>query len=232
MQTEIKDDEEILILASENTEDDEPEEPVDPKERKKLLRKIKKQKKKEKEENKTTLQVVGEYIRIIAGAALIAFLICKFVIINAVVPTLSMSPTIKKNDRIIGLRIPYYFTDPERGDVVIFKTPDPANEGQLYIKRVIGLPGETVVISKDSVKIVDKDGKITELEEDYLTEDQTNVYDAADNTVISVTLGDDEYFMMGDNRKNSSDSRVWGPVKRDAILAKAWLKYYKGFKIF
>ncbi len=232
MQTEIKDDEEILILASENTEDDEPEEPVDPKERKKLLRKIKKQKKKEKEENKTTLQVVGEYIRIIAGAALIAFLICKFVIINAVVPTLSMSPTIKKNDRIIGLRIPYYFTDPERGDVVIFKTPDPANEGQLYIKRVIGLPGETVVISKDSVKIVDKYGKITELDEDYLTEDQTNVYDSADNTVISVTLGDDEYFMMGDNRKNSSDSRVWGPVKRDAILAKAWLRYYKGFKIF
>lgn len=238
MITEKDDDEEILILASESVndykdEDDEDEEVImDPKERKKLLKKIKKSKRDEEDKKKTTLQVVAEYLRVIAIAALVAFLICKFVIINAVVPTVSMEPTIKAGDRLIGMRIPYYFSDPKRGDIVIFETPDPANKGDLYIKRVIGLPGETVVIVEGKVRIVDKDGNVTDLEENYLSENaKPNNPDSSINN-LSVTLGDDEYFMMGDNRNNSSDSRVWGPVKRKAIKAKAWMRYYKGFKFY
>lgn len=236
MITEKDDDEEILILASESVNDyeDEDEEEVimDPKERKKLLKKIKKSKRDEEDKKKTTLQVVAEYLRVIAIAALVAFLICKFVIINAVVPTVSMEPTIKAGDRLIGMRIPYYFSDPKRGDIVIFETPDPANKGDLYIKRVIGLPGETVVIVEGKVRIVDKDGNVTELEESYLSENaKPNNPDSSINNQ-SVTLGDDEYFMMGDNRNYSSDSRSWGPVKRKAIKAKAWMRYYKGFKFY
>ena len=239
MITEKDDDEEILILASEAGEEDdneidnEDEEIItDPKERKKLLKKIKKSKREEKEKNKTTLQVVAEYLRVIAIAALVAFLICRFVIINAVVPTVSMDPTIKAGDRLIGVRLPYYFSDPKRGDIVIFETPDPAHKGDLYIKRVIGLPGETVVIVEGKVSIVDKDGNVKELEESYLPDSAkpTNPNSSINN--LSITLGDDEYFMMGDNRNNSSDSRIWGPVKRKAIKAKAWLRYYKGFKFY
>ncbi len=162
-------------------------------------------KNKKEDEAKSGWKVVLEYVRVIAIGALIAFLLCKFVIINAVIPTRSMVSTVNVGDRLIGLRIPYYFTDPERGDVVIFKAPEATGEdaGQLYIKRVIGLPGETIVIKEAN--------------------DVKNYQE--------IVLGDNEYFMMGDNRNHSSDSRVWGPVTRKAILAKAWLRYYKGFKI-
>lgn len=235
MITEKDDDEEILILASECNDDydDEDDEIItDPKERKKLLKKIKKAKREEKEKNKTGLQIFAEYLRVIAIAALVAFLVCKFVIINAKVPSESMEPTIMTGDRLIGLRMPYYFSDPKRGDIVIFETPDPANKGDLYIKRVIGLPGETVVIVEGKVRIVDKEGNITELEENYLPSNYKPYNPNSSINNQSVTLGDDEYFMMGDNRNHSSDSRAWGPVKRKAIKAKAWLRYYKGFKFY
>ena len=185
-----------------------------------------------KEEKKSKIpepwHTILDYVRVIAIGAGIAFLLCKFVIINAQVPTRSMVPTIGAGDRLIGLRIPYYISDPERGDIVIFKTPDPEHKGELYIKRVIGLPGETVVIRAGQVIIETGDGEVIYLDEPYISE-PANAEEAKNNQVIN--LGEDEYFMMGDNRNNSSDSRTWGPVTRDRILARAWLKYYKGFEI-
>lgn len=188
-------------------------------------------KNKKEDEAKSGWKVVLEYVRVIAIGALIAFLLCKFVIINAVIPTRSMVSTINVGDRLIGLRIPYYFTDPKRGDIVIFKAPEATGEdaGQLYIKRVIGLPGETIVIRNGIASLEKEDGK----EECIDNPDWWNKNEEpnADGKEKKIVLGDNEYFMMGDNRNHSSDSRVWGPVTRKAILAKAWLRYYKGFKI-
>lgn len=187
-------------------------------------------KNKKEDEAKSGWKVVLEYVRVIAIGALIAFLLCKFVIINAVIPTRSMVSTINVGDRLIGLRIPYYFTDPKRGDVVIFKAPEAAGEdaGQLYIKRVIGLPGETIVIKDGIASLQNEDGRIKIDNKDWWNKNEKPNADGKEKTIV---LGDNEYFMMGDNRNHSSDSRVWGPVTRKAILAKAWLRYYKGFKI-
>lgn len=188
-------------------------------------------KNKKEDEAKSGWKVVLEYVRVIAIGALIAFLLCKFVIINAVIPTRSMVSTINVGDRLIGLRIPYYFTDPKRGDVVIFKAPEATGEdaGQLYIKRVIGLPGETIVIRNGIASLEKEDGKEECIDNpDWWNKNEEPNADGKEKTIV---LGDNEYFMMGDNRNHSSDSRVWGPVTRKAILAKAWLRYYKGFKI-
>lgn len=187
-------------------------------------------KNKKEDEAKSGWKVVLEYVRVIAIGALIAFLLCKFVIINAVIPTRSMVSTVNVGDRLIGLRIPYYFTDPKRGDVVIFKAPEATGEdaGQLYIKRVIGLPGETIIIDEGIAYLKKEDGREPIDNPDWRNEDP-NANDV--KNYQEIVLGDNEYFMMGDNRNHSSDSRVWGPVTRKAILAKAWLRYYKGFKI-
>lgn len=188
-------------------------------------------KNKKEDEAKSGWKVVLEYVRVIAIGALIAFLLCKFVIINAVIPTRSMVSTINVGDRLIGMRIPYYFTDPKRGDIVIFKAPEATGEdaGQLYIKRVIGLPGETIVIRNGIASLEKEDGKEECIDNpDWWNKNEEPNVDGKEKTIV---LGDNEYFMMGDNRNHSSDSRVWGPVTRKAILAKAWLRYYKGFKI-
>lgn len=220
--------EERIILASEqsNARTD----VKDKKAEKKRLRATKRARKEEEELNKSTLRAIMEYVRVIAIGALIAVFLSMFIIINARIPSGSMIPTLNIEDRMIGLRFVYYFSDPERGDVVIFKTPntDPGEYNKLYVKRVIGLPGETVEISAGKVIIHKTDGTQEYLVEDYLNETPTP--DIAINNK-SYTLGDDEYFVMGDNRNASNDSRYWGAVSRDRILAKGWFKYYKGFEL-
>lgn len=194
-------------------------------------KKITGRKNKKEDETKPGWKVALEYVRVIAIGALIAFLLCKFVIINAVIPTRSMASTVNVGDRLIGLRIPYYFTDPERGDVVIFKAPEATGEdaGQLYIKRVIGLPGETIIIDAGVAYLKKEDGSRELIDNPDWWNEEPNANDV--KNYQEIVLGDNEYFMMGDNRNHSSDSRVWGTVTRKAILAKAWLRYYKGFKI-
>ncbi len=103
-------------------------------------------------------------------------------------------------------KISYHFKAPERGDVVIFRAPK--NPGEDYIKRIIGLPGQTIQIAKGKVFI---DGQM--LDESYLpqglmTDNETN------NVLFSQTLKQNEYFVLGDNRDNSSDSRFWGVLPK------------------
>lgn len=187
-----------------------------------------------KEENKSTGRIVFEYVRVVVIGALIAFLLCKFVIINAEVPTGSMIPTISRGDRMIGLRLTYVFSDPKRGDVAIFKCPEPGVDyNTLFVKRVIGLPGETVTIEKGVVYITPPGGdpKVDRKKLDesaYLYE--TPKADMKVNNAEWV-LGGNEYFMMGDNRNNSRDCRYFGPVTRERMQAKVLFKYYKKFEI-
>ena len=156
---------------------------------------------------------VFSWVRIIVGAFIVAFILSNFVIVNARVPSGSMISTINENDKLIGFRLAYLFSDPKRGDIVMFDSPV---EDKIYIKRVIGLPGETVEIRDNTVYI---NGE--RLEEDYVKNEWTNspgtkTYDVPEGC----------YFMMGDNRNASADSRVWGVIKEDAIIAKAKFRYY------
>ena len=156
------------------------------------------------------------WVLTIAAAVLLALFLNNVVIINARIPSGSMENTIMTGDRVIGLRFAYNKKDPERGDIVIFKYPD--DETQKYVKRVIGLPGETVTIQDAKVYI---DGE--ELTEDYLKEDwvvATGPY--------TFEVPEDCYFVMGDNRNNSLDARYWTNtyVARDKILGQAKFRYW------
>lgn len=178
---------------------------------------------------KEVLKTIFEYVKVVLIGAAIALFLTKVVIINAEVPTGSMKSTINEGDRVVGLRLTYYFDTPKRGDIVIFKCPELGeNYNKLYVKRVIGLPGETVEIKAGQIWITTVDGDYFMLEEDYLNE-----IPYADAGVNNATypIPEGEYFCMGDNRNKSSDSRYWGTVEEDRILAKVLFRYYPGFEI-
>ncbi|MDO8623889.1 MAG: signal peptidase I [bacterium] len=138
-----------------------------------------------------------------------------FVISPFVVDGESMHPTFQNLDYLIIDEISYRFESPKRGEVIVFRYP--LNPSIFYIKRVIGLPGETVSINHGAISIKDASGLLQTLAEPYVaTEDAT--YSK------SVTLGSGEYFVMGDNRPNSSDSRVWGPLPEKDIVGRVFLR--------
>lgn len=127
----------------------------------------------------------------------------------------SMHPTFESADYLIVDELTYRVSDPKRGDVIIFRYPgDPK---VFYIKRIIGLPGETVHIDHGQVTIIGSDGATLVLTEPYVVaEDATYTQDTV--------LGPDQYFVMGDNRPRSSDSRIWGPLPRENIVGRAFIR--------
>ncbi len=145
---------------------------------------------------------------------IIAFFINRFIIINANVPTGSMESTIMTGDRVIATRYSYWFSSPKRGDIVVFEYPD--DPSQYYVKRVAGLPGDTVEILDGIVYI---NGEV--LDEPYLKETPYGDYGP-------YSVPEDSYFMLGDNRNYSEDSRYWDNtyVSEDAILAKVMFRYW------
>ena len=149
-------------------------------------------------------------------AAAVAIFADKFLIVNAQIPSGSMENTIMPGDRIIGNRLSYTFADPERFDIIIFRYPD--DESQLFIKRIVGLPGETVEITDGKIYI---DGSAEPLD-DVETKEPTS------GTFGPYKVPEDSYFVMGDNRNNSLDSRFWENtfVSRDEILGKAVFRYW------
>ena len=153
------------------------------------------------------------------------FLIGKFVIINAKIPSESMQNTIMVHDRIFGNRLAYKKNGPKRYDIIIFKYPD--NESVYYIKRVIGLPGDTIDIRDGHVYINDEEQPARE---DFCPE--AGVTDEGEMT-FPITVPQDAYFVLGDNRENSADSRYWENhfVSKDKILAKAVFRYWPFTKI-
>ena len=159
---------------------------------------------------------IMEWIIVICVAIVIAIVLNTFIIVNAIIPSASMEPTIMTGNRIFGNRLAYIKEDPKRGDIIIFRYPD--NEKELFIKRIIGEPGDTVTIIEGKVYINDSD---TPLDEPYL-----KVIPLGDYGPYEVPA--DSYFVMGDNRNNSADSRFWQNtfVKREKILGKAAVRYF------
>lgn len=134
----------------------------------------------------------------------------------------SMYPTFETSDYLIVDEISYRLEDPSRGDVIVFKYPN--DPSKYFIKRIIGLPGETVDIDGIKVKITNSDNPNgLELNEPYVNYNR--------NSTTHVTLESDEYFVMGDNRFASSDSRVWGPLKKKFIIGHAFLRLFPVKKI-
>ena len=168
---------------------------------------------------KKILHEVLEWVITTIGAFAIAIFISFFIIVNAKVPTSSMEKTIMTGDRVLGLRLAYVFSEPERGDVVIFKYPD--NEKILYIKRIIGMPGDKVEI---------KEGKVF-INDEALSEPYLRVTTNGNFGPYQVPEG--HYFMMGDNRNNSADSRYWENtyLEREKIVGKALFCYYPNFNM-
>ena len=153
----------------------------------------------------------------------LAFLIIKYVGQRTEVVGRSMEPTLQDADNLIVDKISYRFNDPERYDIIVFPYRD--NSGMYYIKRIIGLPGEQIYINERGDVFVD--GK--KLDEPYIKEKAVEAGLAAN----IVKLGEDEYFVLGDNRNNSTDSRSVevGNVKRDEIIGKAGIRIWPFDKI-
>ena len=163
---------------------------------------------------KKAAREILEWIGVIAAAVIFSLFINFCIIVNATVPTSSMETTIMTGDRVIGSRLSYTYGQPERGDILIFKNPD--DESVLFIKRLIGMPGETLEVREGKVYI---DG-------DALDEPYLNV--VTEGTFGPYEVPEDSYFMMGDNRNNSKDSRYWDHtyLHRDKIVGKAVIKYF------
>lgn len=178
---------------------------------------------KKQTDSNSTFRELLSYIKIIVIAIGIAYICNQFIIVNAKVPTGSMKDTILEDDRLIGFRLSYLFSKPQRFDVVIFKFPD--DETQNYVKRIIGLPGDVVEIKQGHVFVNSE-----ELEESsYIREPMID-----NNQDMTYCVPEGHYFMMGDNRNSSLDSRFWKNtyVAEDKILAKAIFKYYSSHITF
>lgn len=156
-----------------------------------------------------------ELLKFVLIAAAIVFPIRLFIAQPFVVSGASMEPTFHNAQYLIVDELSYRLQAPARGDVIIFRYPkDPK---QFFIKRIIGLPGESVAISGSGITITRTDNTTLSLQEPYVT-NKGNGSDAVYH------LKSDEYFVMGDNRPESSDSRVWGPLPRDNIVGRAFLR--------
>lgn len=179
---------------------------------------------KEKKKKKSFFREFIEFLIPVVLAIIIAIVLKQFVLANAIVPTGSMLNTIQLKDRIIASRLAYKDDDPERYDIALFYFPD--DERQVYVKRVIGLPGETVQIVDGVVYVTKTDGETIQLEDEFVTTEEPI------GNYGPYTVPENSYFMLGDNRNHSKDSRFWlNPyVSKDKIIGKVLFKYYPGIE--
>ena len=171
----------------------------------------------EKIEQSKMKEIIGLVIYCII-VVVIMFFVIKFVGQRTIVIGDSMNPTLHENENLITDKITYRFKEPKRFDIIVF--PYQYEENTYYIKRIIGLPGETVQVVDGYVYI-----NGSRLESDIYGNELMDDPMAASRPI---TLGEDEYFVLGDNRNHSQDSRdpSVGEVKKDTIMGKAWVRIY------
>lgn len=161
---------------------------------------------------------LGEILNFALIALLIVLPIRMFIAQPFIVSGASMETTFSSGQYLIVDQLSYRFEEPERGDVIIFRYPkDPS---KFFIKRIIGIPGDTVEINGNVVTITNA------AHPEGVTLEEPYVLDMAPNTTLTERLGEEEYFVMGDNRDASSDSRMWGVLQRDKIVGRAFLRLY------
>lgn len=205
---------------------------------------------KTKENNSFKKELIS-WVKTIVMALVLAYLITTFIIVNAVVPSGSMETTVMTNDRLVANRLSYVFGNPERYDIIVFKYPD--DEDTLFIKRIIGMPGETITIKDGEVYV---EGQEAPLDDSFIngSMDTSNINplvkypmtikipQKGDNIVdykdiVDTTIYDEDgdgkfdadcYIVLGDNRNNSADSRFWGNkfVSEKKIEGKAVFRYF------
>ena len=164
-----------------------------------------------------TLAFVGELVKIALISLAIIVPVRYFLIQPFYVNGASMEPTYYNHEYLIIDEISYRFNPIDRGDVVVFRYPE--DDSQYFIKRIVGLPGERVVISSGEVIVYNfSNAEGIELDEPYIAEHIKTFGD------IDKTLGNEEYFVLGDNRTASLDSRRFGALGKDYIVGKAWLR--------
>ncbi len=167
-------------------------------------------------ENKESM--MSEIIRFSLVALLIVLPIRLFIAQPFIVSGASMETTFSTGQYLIVDQLTYHFDTPERGDVIVFRYPkDPS---KFFIKRIIGVPGDTVSISGSDVTILN-----TEHPEGMLLQ-EPYILSMKPGATITETLGEGEYFVMGDNRDASSDSRAWGVLQREHIVGRAFLRLF------
>jgi signal peptidase I len=170
----------------------------------------------ELEEKKESL--LSEIVRFSLFALIIVLPIRLFVAQPFIVSGASMEETFSTGEYLIVDQITYRFEEPKRGDVIIFRYPkDPS---KFFIKRIIALPGDTINIDGDNVVLTNSENP------DGVVLDEPYILDMKPGTTITENLGDGEYFVMGDNRNASSDSRSWGVLQRDKIIGRAFLRLF------
>lgn len=150
-------------------------------------------------------------------AILAALLISSFIMSHTEVPTESMKPTISPGDHLIVNRLPYYYRNPKRGEIVVFNY-----KGENLIKRIIGVSGDTIEILDGKVYV---NGKRLD-ESIYLGEHEETFTFSKSPITFPYKVPEGNYFVLGDNRRNSSDSRVIGPISGSCIMAKAGYRIY------
>jgi signal peptidase I len=161
-----------------------------------------------------------DWVIVIAVALLVAFVVRTFVLAHFVVEGSSMYSTLETGDRVFVNKLSYRLHDPNRGDVVVLHQITGASERDL-IKRVIGLPGETVEVRNCTVLI---DGRI--LNEPYLDPAVVTPTDCGGDYSANGPVPDDHVFVMGDNRGGSQDSRVIGPISEDDLVGRAFVVFW------
>ena len=173
------------------------------------------------EEEQTKSSQIKTFIRdtitVLAVAAVI-ILVLQFVIQKFVVEGSSMNFTLHDGQQLLVNKIVYRFHEPERGDIIVFHPPPEIDEDD-FIKRIIGLPGEKVVIANGKVIIHKADGSLMQLDEPYITRPANRDFEGG-------IIPEGEYFVMGDNRVNSSDSRTGWTLKEEDIIGKAWISVW------
>jgi len=170
-------------------------------------------------------KAIKSWALIIITAFICAWVVNNYLIINAYVPTGSMENAIMPNDRVVANRLAYFNSEPQRFDIIVFPAPD--DPDILYVKRIIGMPGEKINIIEGNVFI---DGSNEPLDDSAFVRDPYLWVQSVGPFVVP----EGAYFVMGDNRKNSRDSRSWQEpfIARDDILGQVVFRYFRGFKVF
>jgi len=170
----------------------------------------------EEPDRQSGLRNVLEWIFILGGALLVAFVIKTFLLQAFYIPSLSMAPTLQINDRVLVNKVSYDLHDVHRGDLVVFKSPpNEGSETKDLIKRVIGLPGETVESREGRMMV---NGQV--LDEPYLDTDVVT------GPLEKVTIPPNHVWVMGDNRSNSRDSRFFGAIPESLIIGRAFVRVW------